>query len=56
MANRSLNPKTRQLLKDWYLGNLSPQGELELINSLIGEMSQTKQKQATKISEDYYKY
>ena len=55
MSNRSLNPKTRQLLKDWYLGNLSPQGEIELINSLIGELNQTKVKQVNKLEIDYYR-
>ena len=53
MTTRSLRPKTRQLLKDWYLNNLSAHGEMELIDSLIGEMSQTKQRQVERLEEVY---
>ncbi|MCK4665860.1 hypothetical protein KAU33_03880 [Candidatus Dependentiae bacterium] len=53
MTSRSLNPKTKQLLKDWYLGNLSVHGEMELMNSLIGELNQTKQNQVDRIQKDY---
>lgn len=53
MANRSLNPKTKRLLKDWYLDNLDALGEMELINALIGEMSQTKQIQVEKLERAY---
>lgn len=55
MKSRSLQPNTKQLLSAWYLDNLSPNGEQQLINALMSELSPTKQKQAEKIQADYYK-
>ena len=55
MVSRNLENRTKEMLKDWYLGNLPKWQEEILITSLISELGIIKRNQVDKIRKIYLK-
>lgn len=53
MKSRNLSNRTKEMLKDWHLGNLPDYRRDDLIINLIDELGVIKRSQAEKIRKSY---